>query len=120
VPAPKIATINRINATRADRLNDHPCINVIGVAAGRFDGVIGAGRFGLPKVDGRADSAVEKRIAPATTGQSFIHFRCEAPATRNERGFIVSKESQVRALCGEAGVNCRARRAPDRHAPVPH
>jgi hypothetical protein len=68
MPAANIATVERVDAARADRLDDHARIDVIGVPARRLDGVIGTGRVGLPKLDSRTDGAVENRIAAAATG----------------------------------------------------
>jgi hypothetical protein len=120
MPAPEIATVERVNTAFADRLHDHASIDIVGMPGRCFERMVRARRIGLPQLDHGADRAVEGSLPAAAAGKPFVHFRRQAVAARDQRGLVVRKEFQIRALGRESGLDGRPRRAPDRHASVPH
>ena len=120
MPSAQIATIDNVDAARADRLDDHARIDVIGMARRRLDALVRTVRVNLPEIDGGADGAVESDITVAPTIQPLVLFRRQAMASRTKRRLIVSEAFQVHAPGRETGLDRRSRGAPDRQAAIPH
>ena len=89
VPPFQIATVERIDAPRADCAYDDPGIGVVRTQRRRFEFVIRTRRLDLPKINQRTDRAIKYRRATAPAGQPFVCFCRQAMAARDQRRLIV-------------------------------